>query len=70
VLAARYGEKAERLEVRGRSGSSWWMEVAKIRDDVGEEGEGWFSERVSRKVGDGVDTFFWYDRWIGEVSLC
>jgi len=25
---------------------------------------------VSRKVGDGENTFFWYDRWLGEVPLC
>jgi len=58
VLASRYGEEAGRLEVGGRSGSFWWREVARIKDDVGGEGEGWFAERVSRKVGDGVDAFF------------
>lgn len=21
-------------------------------------------------MGDGADTFFWYDRWIGDVPLC
>jgi len=64
VLTARYDEEARRLEVGGQSGSYWWKEVARIRDGVGEEVEGWFTKRVSRKVGDGADTFFWYDRWI------
>jgi len=58
VLAARYGEEARRLEVGGQSCSYWWREVARIRDGVGEEGESWFSERVSRKVGDGATTLF------------
>jgi hypothetical protein len=31
----------------------------KIRDGVDEARKGWFSERVSRKVGDGGDIFFW-----------
>jgi hypothetical protein len=53
VLTGRYSEEAGRLEVRGRSDSCWWREVAKIRDGVGEEGEGWFAGSVSRKVGDG-----------------
>jgi len=44
--------------------------VARIRDGVGEGGVSWFSERVLRKVGDGVDTLFWCDRWLGEVPLC
>jgi len=44
--------------------------VARIRDGVGEEGESWFSERVSRKVGDGASTLFWRDRWLGETPLC
>jgi len=70
VLAARYGEEARRLEVGGRSVSCWWREVAKIRDEVGEEGEGWFAGMVSRKVGDGETTFFWLDRWVGDVPLC
>jgi hypothetical protein len=29
----------------------------------------WFQENVTRKVGDGVDTCFWHDPWLGGVSL-
>jgi len=58
VLAARYGEEAGRLAVGGRSVSCWWREVLKIRDGIGEEGEGWFAGMVSQKVGDGVSTSF------------
>jgi len=25
---------------------------------------------VSKKVGNGTSTFFWYDRWLGDVPLC
>jgi len=25
---------------------------------------------VSRKVGDGAATLFWYDQWLGDVLLC
>jgi hypothetical protein len=69
VLAARYSEEAGRLEVGGRSGSYWWREIAKIRDGLGDSEEGWFAERVSKRVGDGTSTFFWYDRWLGDVPL-
>jgi len=43
VLVARYGEEAG-----GRSASSWWREIAKIRDSVCEE-EGVGLQRGFRK---------------------
>jgi len=70
VLVARYGEEDERLAVGGRSVSSWWKEVASIRDGLGEVGEGWFRDNVERKFGDGVDTSFWLDMWVGDAPLC
>ena len=70
VLVARYGEEAGRLVVGGRSASSWWREIVKIRDGVGEIDGGWFAERVSKVLGDGTNTFFWLDRWVGDVLLC
>jgi len=70
VLVARYGEEAGRLEIGGRSASPWWREIVKIRDRVGEIDGGWFAERVSKVLGDGTNTFFWLDRWIGDVPLC
>ena len=42
----------------------------RIQDDVGFEGGRWFEDNVFRKVGNGVDTCFWTDRWLGEVPLC
>ncbi|KEH24095.1 hypothetical protein MTR_7g103360 [Medicago truncatula] len=65
VLVARYGE-----EVGGRSGSSWWREIANIRDGLGGVGGGWFRECVSSSVGDGGDTLFWHDPWLGGVPFC
>jgi len=46
------------LEDGGLSCSSWWREIVRIRDGVGEGGEGWFADCVRRRVGDGVDTVF------------
>jgi len=31
---------------------------------------GWFVERVSKVLGDGKNTYFWLDRWVGDVPLC
>ena len=47
---ARYGEEVERLEVRGRSVSTWWRELAKIRDGVDSVGGSWFADSVVCKV--------------------
>ena len=58
------------MEVGGRSTSPWWREIAKIRDGMGENDRGWFAERVSKVLGDVNNTYFWLDRWVGEVPLC
>ncbi|GAU21296.1 hypothetical protein TSUD_287060 [Trifolium subterraneum] len=31
---------------------------------------GWFGEGVLKKVGDGTETFFWTDPWLGGTPLC
>lgn len=41
----------------------------KIRDGMGVDEGSWFEEWVSRKVGNGASTYFWYDRWLGDVPL-
>ncbi|GAU11399.1 hypothetical protein TSUD_343900 [Trifolium subterraneum] len=69
VLAARYGIERGRLCVGGLRGSSWWRDVARIRDGGGEGEGGWFGGHISRKVGDGSDTFFWTDPWLDGTPL-
>ncbi|GAU22845.1 hypothetical protein TSUD_282120 [Trifolium subterraneum] len=56
VLAARYGVERGRLREGGRRGSVWWREIERIREG-GELGGSWFGELVSKKVGDGSETF-------------
>ncbi|MCI72678.1 C-terminal binding protein, partial [Trifolium medium] len=31
---------------------------------------GWFEESILKKVGDGSDTLFWTDPWLGGSLLC
>ncbi|MCI35554.1 cysteine-rich receptor-like protein kinase, partial [Trifolium medium] len=50
VLAARYGVERGSLREGGRNGSTWWREIVKIRDGLGEIEGGWFGECVSKKV--------------------
>jgi len=67
---ARYGVADGGLEDGGRSCSSWWREIVRIRDWIGEGGEGLFSDCVRRRVGDGFETDFSRDCWCGDVPFC
>ncbi|PNX91557.1 heat shock protein [Trifolium pratense] len=48
VLATCYGVDGRRLRDGGPRGSSWWREIASIREGVGEPGGGWFGEHVAQ----------------------
>ncbi|WJX94027.1 hypothetical protein P8452_75492 [Trifolium repens] len=69
VLAARYGVEGGRIREGGRRGSSWWRDISRIREG-GDLGGRWFEEHVSRRVGDGSDTFFWTDPCVEGIPLC
>ena len=70
MLVARYGMEHGRVREGGRMGSAWWREIVRIKDGVGGIRDAWFGECVSRKVGDGTDTLFWSDPWVGGIPLC
>lgn len=38
--------------------------MGRIQDGVDFEGGSWFEENVFRKIGNGVDTCFWTNRWL------
>ncbi|KAK2436694.1 hypothetical protein QL285_021667 [Trifolium repens] len=57
------------VRVGGRRGSAWWKEIVRIREGGEHEGR-WFQEHVTRRVGDGSDTFFWTDPWVDGIPLC
>jgi len=69
VLKARYGEVGGRLQEGGRNTSSWWRMLARVREGVGEGVGRWFDDNTRRVIGDGRDTLFWYDTWVGELPL-
>lgn len=55
-----HGEGVSRLA------SIWWRDLAKV-EELG--GENWFKSEVVRKMGDGLSTSFWRDRWRTEIPL-
>lgn len=69
MLKARYGEDGGRLREGGKYSSVWWRTVCNAREGVGEGVGNWFEENIRWVVGDGRDTFFWYDKWVGDTSL-
>jgi len=69
VLKTQYGEEGGRLCECGRQSSMWWKTICKVREGVGEGVGNWFEENICRVVGDGRDTYFWYDTWLGDVPL-
>jgi hypothetical protein len=70
VLKARYGEVGRWLQEGGRQGSSWWRMLCQIHGGIGEGVGSWFEENTRRVVGDGNNTLFWSDNWVGETPLC
>jgi len=63
VLSAHYGVEDDRVREGGREASSWWRDVSAIRS------EEWFHANISQVVGDGKNTLFWSDAWVGGVSF-
>jgi len=49
----------------GRHGSLWWRMLCNIRGRVGS----WFKDNTRRVVGDGHNTYFWTNNWVGEIPL-
>jgi len=68
VLVKKYGENVESVlqgsnMVWPRHSSLWWKDVVKLGDFGSQD---WFNQVVMRKVGNGMSTSFWNDRWKGE----
>jgi len=69
VLKTWYGEVGGRLQEGGRNTSSWWRMLSRVWEGVGEGVGRWFDDNTRRVIGDGRDTLFWYDTWVGEMPL-
>jgi len=48
--------------------SAWWRELAHVRESGRGVGGGWFRDSVSKVVGNGRDTYFWTDLWLGVIG--
>jgi len=69
VLKARYGEEEGRLKEADRHVSLWWRTLCNIRGGTCMGVGSWFDDNTCRVVGDGRNTYFRTDDWVGGVSL-
>ncbi|KAL8527231.1 hypothetical protein ACS0TY_005202 [Phlomoides rotata] len=71
VLESKYGrirggESVEEVMRGSGQWSSWWRDV--VRNTMEEKGM-WFKDRLERVIGDGKNTLFWEDNWVGGEVL-
>jgi hypothetical protein len=71
VLISKYGANiVGRVDLGDESkpwySSLWWKDVCSIGSNLGVD---WFSANVTKKVGNGAQTSFWRDKWIGDSPL-
>ncbi|GAU32676.1 hypothetical protein TSUD_218530 [Trifolium subterraneum] len=73
ILVARYGSLFPSPHLGGcpngfRGVSLWWKDVS-LLGGVSVSRSEWFSGRVTKKVGNGSSTAFWFDPWLGGMPL-
>jgi hypothetical protein len=71
VLVSKYGANVVGRvdlgdDVKPWYSSLWWKDVCSIGSNLGIN---WFSQNVSKKVGNGAQTSFWEDSWLGDIPL-
>jgi hypothetical protein len=72
VLRGKYGDSViGRVELGEESkpwfSSTWWKDICAIGINVDQN---WFSNEIVRKMGNGAQTSFWKECWVGSVPLC
>jgi hypothetical protein len=70
---ARYGSLSPSPHLGGRPqgltmASGWWRNVSLLESPIDASSD-WFSEGMTREVGNDLLTSFWFDPWAGETPL-
>nr|KYP37358.1 Putative ribonuclease H protein At1g65750 family [Cajanus cajan] len=69
VLNSKYAKEDGSWVVEGQTCSKWWVDVQSIVDAVHGHSR-WWNQHVRHVLGNGKQTRFWHDRWIGETHFC
>jgi hypothetical protein len=72
VLKSKYGSGVIGRTVLGEEckpwyASLWWKDICTIGSNLDLD---WFSQGVSKKLGNGRLTSFWTEKWVGDLPLC
>lgn len=54
--------------IRWSPASSWWCDLGRL-DRENSLKEGWLSNGISRKIGNGESISFWPEPWTGTITL-
>ncbi|MCI22479.1 pantothenate synthetase, partial [Trifolium medium] len=73
VLVAKYGvhilnSVVWSTRLNSHLTSHWWKDICDLENCV--ESKNWVAEMISRSIGNGANTCFWSDLWIGDSLLC
>ncbi|MCI03011.1 cytochrome P450 [Trifolium medium] len=73
ILLDRYGSLFPTPHLAGRpnglrGASLWWNDVSLLGTQV-DFHSGWFSDGVTKRIGNGTLTSFWFDPWVDGVPL-
>ncbi|KAL8475034.1 hypothetical protein ACS0TY_031453 [Phlomoides rotata] len=70
ILDSKYGACSTFLSsscVNRKYMSGWWREIFDLFFSTSKCP--WFEVNSCKKMGNGMSTYFWYDKWVGESSL-
>ncbi|GAU43492.1 hypothetical protein TSUD_92030 [Trifolium subterraneum] len=66
VLVCRYGKSLDKVNSKS---SIWWRDLNLVKKSPVQGGMDWFEENLVKVVGNGRNTLFWRDPWVGGESL-
>ncbi|KAK2387063.1 hypothetical protein QL285_060888 [Trifolium repens] len=71
VIKGKYGDMVGGRTVLGDDckpwfSSIWWRDVCSIGNNLNLD---WFSQQAVKRIGNGRQTCFWTDKWLGDFSL-
>jgi hypothetical protein len=72
VLKGKYGDSVIGsvelgVDCKPWFSSLWWKDICGIGSNLGND---WLSSEIIRKMGNGANTKFWKDCWLGPIPLC
>jgi hypothetical protein len=66
VLVHKYGKWRGKIDSGGRKASTWLKDIASIQKGSFNGINNWSENYLFRQLGNGEDSIFWDDLWVGE----